>query len=426
MRSLATALVALAIIGASAWPVRAADAPAPLAWIQLVQGGAEARAATTGARCPSLSVDGRPSPMQPRAAADALYPVTLCQLKLPTDARQVRLGATALPMPKARPQRILVFGDTGCRIKAGRVQDCNNPRLWPFAQLARLAAAHQPDLVIHVGDYYYRESPCPAGDAECAGSPYGDNWATWLAEFFGPAQPLLAQAPWVFTRGNHEDCSRGGRGWFRLLDAAPTPLACPAASAPFKVDLGGLNLYVLDSADSDDRDAKPGPVAQFSSQLSQLAADLNHGRGWIVTHRPIWGLTPITRVGPVGPVDLAINRTEQAAVAGHDLAGVQMIVSGHIHHFASFDFGPGRPAQLVAGTGGDIGEVADTARMRADHVDIDGLGAERMTFSRFGFLLLDRAGADWVGAFRDLDDHIIATCRLHERSLRCEPAGPIG
>ena len=33
------------------------------------------------------------------------------------------------------------------------------------------------------------------------------------AEFFDPARPLIARAPWVFARGNHEDCQRGGYGW---------------------------------------------------------------------------------------------------------------------------------------------------------------------------------------------------------------------
>ena len=55
----------------------------------------------------------------------------------------------------------------------------------------------------------------------CAGSPYGDNWAVWQKDFFDPAAPLLAAAPWVLVRGNHELCSRGGHGWFRLLDPHP-------------------------------------------------------------------------------------------------------------------------------------------------------------------------------------------------------------
>ena len=168
MRRLAAVLILLAITAASALGVRPAGAAetTPFAWIQLVQGGAEARAATTLSHCPILSIDGRLAPMQTRAPAGPLYPLALCQLKLPAGARQVLLGATPLPLPKGPPQRILVFGDTGCRVKEGLVQDCNNPRGWPFAQVVRRAAAHHPDLVIHVGDYYYRESPCPAGERQ--------------------------------------------------------------------------------------------------------------------------------------------------------------------------------------------------------------------------------------------------------------------
>ena len=306
--ALAFLTITASLQGLTLRSAKAADAT-PFAWVQMVKGGAEVRATTSLSHCPFLTIDGRLTPMRTRAAANPLYPLTLCQLKLPAGARQVLLGGAPLPVPLGPPQRILVFGDTGCRVKEGFVQNCNNPRRWPFARVARLAAAHHPDLVIHVGDYYYRESPCPAGERQCAGSPYGDNWATWRAEFFDPARPLLVQAPWVFVRGNHESCDRGGRGWYRILDAGPAPSGCPPTTAPFKVDLGGLNLYVLDSADSFDQIPHAGPVAQFANQLNALGADMTHGRGWIVTHRPIWGLTPVARLGPIGPFDIPINAT---------------------------------------------------------------------------------------------------------------------
>ena len=424
MRRMGFILAALAMAGFASLagrPARAAET-LPSAWVQMTAAGPEVRAAVTASHCPILKIDGRLAPMQVRAPADAAYPVTMCALRVPTGAGAVLLNGAALPVPKGPPQRILVFGDTGCRIKEGLVQDCNNPRRWPFAQVVRRAAAHHPDLVIHVGDYYYRESPCPPGERQCAGSPFGDKWDTWRAEFFDPARPLLTTAPWVFARGNHESCNRGGRGWYRLLDAGLAPLACPATSPSFKVDLGDFNLYVVDSADTYDRDAQGPMVARFARQIADLGPDLTQGRGWIVTHRPIWGLTPVARLGPIGPLEVAINQTQQAAVAGKDLGGVQMIVSGHIHHFAAFDFGPGRPAQLIAGTGGDVGEDADVARLRADQVAIDGMSAQRTTFDRFGYFLLDRAGADWIGTFRDIDDHVVATCRLHDRDLTCAPA----
>ncbi len=140
-------------------------------------------------------------------------------------------------MPVLHPQRILVLGDTGCRIKGASLQACNDPAQWPFPQLAAAAASLKPDLVIHVGDYLYRESACPAGNQGCAGSPWGDNWTTWQADFFTPAAPLLAAAPIVLARGNHEDCKRAGPGWTRLQGPAafdrPHLARCISRSIPW-------------------------------------------------------------------------------------------------------------------------------------------------------------------------------------------------
>ncbi len=406
---------------AGLWAIATAAAADP-AWVQMGPHGAQIRTVAAGARCPSVDIDGKVRRMRLRAGPAAGFPFAVCQLNAPRGARRASLAGRPLPLPKARTNLILIFGDTGCLFKGRIIQDCNNPRLWPFALVARAAAAWRPDLVIHVGDYYYRETPCPPGHTECAGSPYGDNWPTWKTEFFDPAEPLLATAPFVFARGNHETCGRGGVGWFRLLDAGAAPLTCPAASAPFRVDLGDLSLYVLDSADTLDVQAPKAAVNAFSAQLAALQPDLARRPGWIVTHRPFWAMTPVARLGPIGPFETPLNATEQASAKRQDLSAVRMVVSGHIHHFASYAFGPRRPAQLVAGTGGDVGEEADTAALRTVNPVLDGLPARGLSFDRFGYLLLDRAGPDWVGAFRDLDDHVVATCRLHGRDLACKPA----
>jgi hypothetical protein len=392
--------------------------------VELTARGAEARLVTSAFACPDAAIDGRAAPMQRRAEPSADFPVTVCQLALPKGATQVRIGAHRLPVLTAEPHRIVVFGDTGCRLKGSEIQNCDNPADWPFSTVARLAAAHHPDLVIHVGDYYYRESPCPAGRAGCAGSPWGDNWTTWDADFFQPADPLLQAAPWLLVRGNHEDCQRGGPGWFMMLDAAASPPLCPAPSAPMLIRLAGLDLYVLDSSGTDDRNAPPDLVAMFQRQLAILQQQPPEAPAWILTHRPIWGLVPVARAGPLGALEAPLNATEQAAVRGASLAGVQMIVSGHIHHFASFAFQGERPAQLVAGTGGDIGEPADTPRFLDDTVSLDGMSAHRFGFDRYGFLVLERAGQGWTGDFYDVHDRAIAHCRLSGRALTCHAAGP--
>jgi hypothetical protein len=390
------------------------------AWVQLTDRGAEARVATGAPDCPSLAVDGAARPMRRRTQPSADFPVTVCEAVLPAGAAHAAIGGHPLPLPKA-PNRIVIFGDTGCRLKGKAVQACDDPAAWPFAQVARLAAGHRPDLVIHVGDYYYRESPCPAGRAGCAGSPWGDNWTTWDADFFAPAAPLLAAAPWVLARGNHEDCARGGEGWFRLLDGGAAPLACPASAAPMVVDVGGLALYLLDSSGTDDTAAPPAAVATFAAQLDALKAHPPTGPAWIVTHRPIWGLA----VGKLGPavIEVPINATEQAAARGRNLASVAMVVSGHIHHFASFDFEGNRPPQLIVGTGGDVGEPGDSPRYVDGEVGLDGMRARRFGFDRYGFLVLDRAAAGWSGTFYDVHDRPVAVCRLAGRKLACRAAG---
>ncbi|HEY7851414.1 MAG TPA: metallophosphoesterase [Caulobacteraceae bacterium] len=395
---------------------------APLAWVQMTGAGAEARVVTEAPACPVIAIDGRRRRMAERAAPTEAFPNRICSAALPPRAGRVRIDGRGLPLPRARPNRLVIFGDSGCRLKGKITQHCNDPRGWPFAKVAALAAARRPDLVIHVGDYYYREKACPAGEAACASSPFGDKWLTWKAEVFDPAAALLAAAPWVFARGNHEVCARGGAGWFRLLDAAPAARTCPAQADSFAVDLGGVRLLVVDSSDTQDFAAPADRVAVFTARLGILAK-VRGEPAWIVTHRPFWFAA---RRGDT-LVDGLVNATERAAASGAHLDDVQLVLSGHVHDFTAVDFGPKRPAQLIVGTGGDLLEAGDLPPPAAGATVVDGLPAKAFSMGRFGYFVFDRQGADWVGGFHDLTDALITRCRLRARSLTCvavaEPAG---
>ena len=389
-----------------------AVAARPAAWVQMVDGGAQVRLVTEAARCPTIRIDGRVAAMTQRAAPTADFANRVCAANLPSGVRRARIGDLVLPIPKSRPERLVILGDSGCRLKGLIAQHCNDPSGWPFARIAALAAAQKPDLVIHVGDYYYRERACPEGEAACAGSPFGDHWPTWKAEVFDPAAPLLAAAPWVFVRGNHEDCGRGGAGWFRQFDAAPIAKSCPAQSDTFGVDLGGLRLWVVDSADTEDMTAPPDKVAAFRARIGAVRGGQN---AWIVTHRPVWDSL---RLGGFLS-DSVVNATERAALKRRDLPGVAMIVSGHVHNFTAVSFGAVRPAQLIVGTGGDELSQNDAPPPVIGAPTIDGLPADVFTMGRFGYVLMQREGDDWVGAFHDLNDKVSAQCRLQARALRC-------
>src|SRR5581483_5970302 len=110
-------LVAALLFGALAANAHA-DAPAfaERAWVQLTDRGPEARLVTQSAECPAIMVDGAARPMQRRAGATADFPVTVCQARIPAVAHRVVLDGHALPLPRA-PRRIVIFGDTGCRLK---------------------------------------------------------------------------------------------------------------------------------------------------------------------------------------------------------------------------------------------------------------------------------------------------------------------
>ena len=194
----------------------------------------------------------------------AVFTTTTCEFLVPAGATAATVAGIKLPLPKPVVNRVVIVGDTGCRISIGNVyQACGDPTQWPFSVISSAAAAMQPDLVLHVGDYEYRDNPCPPGNTACAGQPWGYGSDAWAADFFAPAAPLLAAAPWVMVRGNHEVCNRAGQGWYRYLDTEPVrhaPTSRPATVAandnagnfndPWAVSFGDTQFIAFDSSNA--------------------------------------------------------------------------------------------------------------------------------------------------------------------------------
>jgi hypothetical protein len=385
-------------------------------WVELAPDGALSvrTVVAADAACPAVTADGAAVAMRPRAVPDPAFSVSVCEARVPLAAARLAIGDMPLPTVPATVSRIVVIGDTGCRIEGSVAQDCRDPRSWPFATIAKRAAERRPDLVIHVGDYYYRESACPSGRAGCAGSPYGDNWPTWQADFLDPAAPLLAAAPWVMVRGNHELCARGGQGWFRLLDPYPGRADCVDRTPPYRLSFGGLDLLVFDSADADDFFAPPNKVAFYAGQFASVLAPAPAG-SWLLLHRPVWALGP-----PGILVNFSTNQTLQAAIRGLVPPGLDLVLSGHVHSFFSYDFGPERPPQLIVGTGGD--KLGDVRRTPIAGAELDGMTVRHgIGLARFGYMVLDREPAGgWNGVFYAPDDSVLARCKLAGRSLTCD------
>lgn len=382
-------------------------------WVELGPSGAViARVIVEGPECPRIRIDGVTSRMDLRSEPTADFQVLTCEKSILDGARSVSVGGRDLNLPDDGVDRIIVIGDTGCRISASETQACNDPDAWPFKQIADTAAALDPDLIIHVGDYLYREAPCPEGDSGCAGSPFGDNWGAWEADFFAPAESLLPAAAWVLLRGNHEICSRGGIGWFTFLDPYPLPEECQEFTDPYVIDIGGVNLLILDSSSAQDNSAPPGLVDTYSGQIDTLFESAGDD-AWFLVHHPLWG------IGEFDGSLFKINQTLQAATGDSLAPGINLVLGGHIHLFEILSFEGGRSPQMLVGNSGTLPDQAVTILLSGEEIG-GGVVDRGITEDEFGFVVMDRTEGGWLLSLRDVSGAEILACSLTANIATCD------
>lgn len=382
-------------------------------WVEMqANNQISARVITSQPQCPTLQINGRSYKMRKRASKNIPeFPVTTCERVLPNTANNIRLNEHSLPLTTLNPQRIIVLGDTGCRLKKHRpTQTCNDPQQWPFASIAAEAASWKPDLVIHVGDYLYRETACPAGNVGCQHGVYGDNWPTWSADFFIPAEKLLRAAPWTMVRGNHENCSRAYKGWFRFLDPYPYSEPCRSHTPPYTVSLNAIDLVIMDSTIANDLFAPSKEVDLFKKDFQKIPGPKPV---WLLSHKPVWAFTSL------------LNNTLQVAALNNLPPNVQLILSGHIHHFQTLNFYDNRPPQVIVGTGGTQLDVKSIYPL-LNALKSGGAAPTKDTLiSRFGYLLLENTSEGWQGYFYGVGKKLLATCQLKNNYFICNsPRNP--
>jgi hypothetical protein len=353
--------------------------------------------------------------MAVRARPDGEFPVLVCQKAL-RDGASLVLGGRTLAPPAGFGGGVVALGDTGCRVKGSAVQDCASPAAWPFPQVAREAAEAGPGLVVHVGDYHYRE--------ECADTSvcnYG--WGAWEADFFRPGAPLLEAAPWVFARGNHESCDRAGVGWFRFLDAgdqvpldsvvADTIVGCQWFAPPFAVDVPELGrvltfdsscapFYATCASDS-------LTVALYAGMMRDVQRLMEGAeRAWFLTHSPPWYRDAPTIVDSTGVVRM---QAALDSIGGAFPAGVRLVIAGHVHQWEALSFGAARPSSLIVGNGGTLESTGLPTMNPGEMVDGLPLAGYWATLD-FGYSLLRRTADGLSLEMRAVDGTVGATCRI--------------
>ncbi len=125
---LSSTLALPVLVAASLSLAAPASAEVLARWTQYVaSGGAEARAVVTDAACPEATVDGVAIAMTERAAPADGFPERVCALALGEGATSVTVAGVVVPAPAKTIGRVVIVGDTGCRVAPNWAQACDDP-----------------------------------------------------------------------------------------------------------------------------------------------------------------------------------------------------------------------------------------------------------------------------------------------------------
>src|SRR6266542_2939693 len=107
----------LVVLFFAATPCVAAEWPAP--WVELgADGAVSVRAIVApGAACPAVSADGAAVAAAQRGAPDGKFLLRLCEARAPATTAKLTVGGAGVPTLPATVRRIVVIGDTGCRLE---------------------------------------------------------------------------------------------------------------------------------------------------------------------------------------------------------------------------------------------------------------------------------------------------------------------
>ena len=426
-----------------------------------------------GVGCPRLevTVTGKRGarqvyrPMQQRSTGpttlNAFSSLLVCEARIPKGALAASVAGRSIPSAKPRNvDAIALLGDSGCRLKGAAFQACNDPAEWPLAAVSRRVAVDQPDVVVYLGDFFYRESACPmSAEALCGGSPdplpgapFTDSGWGWIADALVPMAPLLSAAPLVVVRGNHELCSRGGNGYFLLFDPTfGTGAQCAPASdgiaptvfSPTRaVDLaikGGrsLRLVNVDSANGSDTSIDDSlaivqrPLFERAARFAKRADE-----SWLLTHRPISSIVS-TEYLPVPPGEATPWTSVTQAYSSYGLLGdFDLLLSSHIHVAQAVQI-PGQPGQIVLGNAGTALDPS-TGYAIPKYGPLSNASGQTLvplpplppyppiptaryleTWVQFGYAVASPSTSGWSIAMRDVAGQTFATCTAADHEVSC-------
>lgn len=339
-----------------------------------------------------------------RNDADNLLPFFLCQSLVPATSGPLVLQGKPVATLRKTVDVYGVVGDTGCRQKSGHPpQNCSNVTDWPAKAVADSlgATVAEHSIVIHVGDFIYREGPCQYPDPlYCADWALGHNWPALKQDFFEPFAGILDRYVWLFLRGDHEVCTRGGPLFQRLFAPTIAEIPCSDYTDPYQLPSfgGAFGLAVMDSSFAQDDVTKASleMLNAYRAQYDALLVTTAKNRLFL-THKPAYA---VNNTG-ASVVEVCETLQQTSKFSSRD----RLVLSGHLHEVQYIvPTDPSIPPQAIFGSGG----ASTDSPLLGPPTEIGGKAlSEWKQLTTNGFGVLRRAGAVWsLGAF-DTSGHLL-------------------
>lgn len=317
-------------------------------------------------------------------------------------------------------KKIVIIGDTGCRIKESKkkaqYQDCRDPKQWPYPEIAQSVLSEDPDLIVHLGDYHYREKCSPGKPCEGMSPEVGYQWLPWKLDFFEPSKSLLKAAPWLMVRGNHEDCNRAFQGFKLLLKSDDWNSECDDHEGAQVVQIGKLTLVNLDSSGiPDSLDSSIELKNKWLKRLEKVNEKLEKAKSeyvWLFTHKPIYGL--VANGNGYSPLNMNLRKFLDESKLSKK---IDLIFSGHVH-LSQLVQASGGPLQIVVG---NSGTSLDKAPEPPTEENLQNLGIKKANVLRhFGYATLERKSENETKIqFHNTKGEMIFECSLEENAQDC-------
>ena len=337
--------------------------------------------------CPAINIDGQEVKTCLRKHKyQKEFNIKVCQAEIENkQAHKIKYKNHTIKTHTRLNGPIESIADTGCLTYSNGKgltfeQNCNDPDAYPFKRIAQNVAGRHPDLIIHVGDYFYSISKC-LNDEKCKNRPFGDNFDTWRVDFLDNAEPMFKAAPIIFTRGNHEKCERGGKGWAVLFEATIDFKECTEYTEPYNITFENVNFLMMDSAYAEDFNPKSNKmkVDDFSDKQANIEHEMEKSIAhytieWdeisdlliqskyniLLVHRPILSFESrpwITGTNVPDPINFTLLEAMNKSKFMKKIKYLDLILSGHTHAGMFFEFskvGSNKLTQVVTGNSGAL------------------------------------------------------------------------